>query len=221
MKAKMYGYRTGAWPALLLIVLLLVACHGGDGDRREPPRLIETQILSDPDADGDISFTPPDTFIITSARVTGSVLAGIDPISGDEFRGFLDFDLGGPEGVPLGARIDSATLSLFVSGLTEEFAHANVRLLIDLVSFQPPTLIAGDFDRTVQPPLLSLPVELTAADVGHFVNIDVTSLMQETQRLALPDFQLRFVFDGPFEAGLVEFEDSEIDTAPLLRVIYY
>jgi hypothetical protein len=224
-KKSIWHRRAAAGLALLWSLVLLAACHDGDDDHHHhppaPPPLFETQIVSDPYADGDIGFSFPDTYTVTSAIDTESVLAGIDPLSGDEFRGFIHFELGGEDGVPFDATIHSATLSVFVTSVTEQFAGAKVFLLVDLISFQPPELIVDDFDRTLQPPLLTLPIEITAVDVGGFVNIDVTALMQEVQTRELPDFQIRLVFDGPFASGLVEFEDSEIDTAPMLIVTYY
>jgi hypothetical protein len=224
-KRSTWHRRITAGAALLWSLMLMAACHDGGDDHHHhkpaPPPLFETQIVSDPRVDGDIGFSFPDTYTITSASTTGSVLAGIDPLSGDEFRGFFHFELGGPDGVPSGAAIDAATLSVFVTSVAEPFAGAKVFLLVDLISFQPPELIFEDFDRDLQPPLLTLRIEITAADAGRFVNIDVTPLMQRAQRLELPDFQIRLVFDGPFASGLVEFEDSALDTAPLLIVRYY
>ena len=69
-----------------------------------------SDILSDVSADGTIVYTPPSTFNISSAFTSFNVLAGVDPSSLDEYRGFLDFPLGGSGGVPLDATIVSATV---------------------------------------------------------------------------------------------------------------
>jgi hypothetical protein len=151
-----------------LLGLFLGACGGGGGGgvvQTAPPVLI-SNIQSDPNADGDIAFTPPNIFTISSALTTGSVLAGVDPISGDELRGFLDFPLGGPGGIPVTASVISATLEIFIASVTVTAPDSIVPLLIDLVSFQPPTLIADDFDRLILPPLLSTIFDVFTSDAG-------------------------------------------------------
>ena len=211
-----------AWLAAILALLALGGCRLEFGDTYDDaPVVYETRIMSNLDADGDIGFSPPATYIVSSAATTGSVLAGIDPVYGDEFRGFLDFELRGYQGVPYNAPVASAYLEVYIASVDEGFAGAGVPLLLDLVSFQPPNLIAGDFDRSNLPPLLSLPVTVESYDAGAVIIIDVTTLMIEAQRLDLPDFQLRFLLD-PFAAtGLVEIEDSVAETAPVLSVDYY
>ena len=210
-----------AWLTAALTLLVLGGCRVEYADHHEHWQAHSAHIASDQNADGDISFSPPDTYIVSSARTTGSVLAGIDPVYGDEFRGFLDFQLRDAHGVPLYADIESAFLELFISRVDETFPGAGVYLLIDLVSFQPPALIASDFDRSVQPPIITLPVEIVSADAGSIMVIDVTTLMIEAQRLDLPDFQLRFLLDGFAVSGLVEIEDDDFATAPVLSVHYH
>src|SRR5262245_5919109 len=97
-------------------VLGLAGCGGGD---EGPPPAFSTQIFSDSSYDGDIEQTGPTSFTVTqgmSANVQ-TVLAGIDPVAGTEFRAFLDFPLGGSAGVPADAVIDSATLEIFIDDL--------------------------------------------------------------------------------------------------------
>ncbi len=202
-----------------LATVLLVGCGGGGGGTA--PTIFVSNIQSDAGADGDIAFTAPATFTISSALTTGSVLAGIDPISGDELRGFLDFPLGGPGGVPVTAAVISATLEIFIASVTVTAPNTIVPLLIDLVSFQPPTLVAGDFDRLVQPPLLSTIFDVFTSDVGTTLFVDVTPLMDEAQRLGLLDFQLRLLLDFSATSGLVEIDDSIAATAPLLTVEFF
>lgn len=210
-----------AWAALLIPALLLLAgCHS-DHDKDHSRSVFVTQIFSDPAADGDIARSPAATYTITSALNTGSVLAGIDSNSGDEFRGFLDFPLRGPKGVPAGAAIESATLEIFISSLVIPAPDRTLPVLMDLVTFQPPALISSDFDRAAQPPLLTLPFDFISSDDGTFVTIDVTALMDEAQIEGLDDLQLRFLLDFIAAAGLVEIDDSAADTAPLLTVTYY
>ena len=204
----------------------LAGC-GGDGSSPPPPA-ITTQISSDPGFDGDIEQTSPTTFTVTQGMSPSvqSVFAGIYPATGTEFRAFLDFPLTGPGGVPGDASIDSAFLEIFVNDLQP--IDGSIPILVDLVSFQPPTLIATDFDRTLQPPLASTRISppISRLDVGRYVTVDVTSLMIEAQRSRLPDFQVRIMEDlGPPIPGLIAIDDTtganRSARAPLLTVTYY
>jgi hypothetical protein len=207
--------------ALVLTMVWLAGCGGGGDDSHESTPVFVTQILSDQAADGDIAFSSPEAYAVSSALSTGSVLAGVDPISGDEFRGFLDFPLRGAHGVPLGATVESATLEIFINDLTIPLPDRTLPLLIDLISFQPPALIESDFDRLAQPPLLTMPFDFFTSDEGTFVVMDVTALMDEAQIEGLPDFQLRLLLDFFAAAGLVEINDAAASTAPLLTVTYF
>src|SRR5947208_2501952 len=95
-----------------------------------------------------------------------SVFAGIDPVTRTEFRAFLDFPLTGAGGIPGNAIIDSAFLDIYVNSIQPNVG--TIPILIELVSFQPPTLLATDFDRSIQPALASVVVSppLTQADIG-------------------------------------------------------
>jgi hypothetical protein len=155
-----------------------------------------------------------------------SVLAGIDPAGGTEFRAFLDFPLGGTGGVPANALIDSAFLEIFIDDLFPITGKLPIR--VDLVAFQPPTLVASDFSRTEQPALASVIVtpDISSADVGTFVPIDVTSLMIEAQRRRLVDFQVRIMEDlGPAISVLMVIDNptgsDRSSRAPLLTVTYF
>jgi len=206
--------------------LLTSGCYDNSGNGT--PNAITTQILSDARFDGDIERTSSNQFIVTQgmSSTVQTVLAGIDRVSGSEFRAFLDFPLGGPGGVPANASIDSAFLEIFLVDLQPIQGRLPVR--IDLVAFQPPTLIATDFDRTKQPALASVIVspDISSSDVGTFVPIDVTTLMLEAQRLGLADFQVRIMQDlGPPVSVLMTIDDStgpdRSDRAPLLTVTYF
>jgi hypothetical protein len=151
---------------------------------------------------------------------------GIDPVGGTEFRAFLDFPLGGSGGVPQNASIDSAFLEFYVDDLNPPTGKLPVR--IDLVAFQPPTLLATDFDRAQQPALASLVVspDISSSDVGTFAPIDVTPLMVEAQRRGLVDFQVRIMEDlGPAIPVLMTIDDStgaqRASRAPVLTVTYF
>jgi hypothetical protein len=207
--------------------LIVLAGCGGGGDHIDQPDVVQTQILSDSGFDGDIEQTGPDTAVVTQGMTPNvqSVLAGIDPNTGDEFRAFLHFPLGGTGGVPANARIDSAFLEVFIDDLDPTNAVVPVR--VELVSFQQP-MVATDFDRTAQPPLAFVTVSprLGPSDVGKYVPIDVTPLMVEAQRRGLADFQVRIMEDlGPPIDGLFAIDDSTGSnrgkTAPLLTVNYF
>jgi hypothetical protein len=99
---------------------------------------------------------------------------------------------------------------------------------VELVSFQPPNIIGTDFDRSIQPPLAAVVVtgNVTNADVGHFVPVDVTSLMIRAQQLGLVDFQVRVMEDvGPAVYTLMVIDDTTGGNrqarAPLLTVTYH
>jgi hypothetical protein len=210
--------------AAMTCLLGLGGCGGGDNG---PPPQIVTQIVSDPGYDGDIEQTTAGSFVVTqgmSASVQ-TVFTGIDPVSGSEFRAFLDFPLGGPGGVPGDAIVDSAFLEFLVDDIEPPTGSVPVR--VDLVAFQPPTLLATDFDRNAQPPLASVLIQgdVTGADIGHFVSVDVTPLMIKAQQLGLVDFQVRVLEDlGPAIFTLVKIDDATSadrkSRAPLLTVTY-
>lgn len=214
------GKRIALFLALALVAVSLAGCIVVVDNREDPPPVDCVQITSDVEADGDIELTPPATYTVSSALDTGSVLAGIDPASDDEFRGFLDFPLRGSHGVPLDARIESATLEIFISGISVSSSDRILPFIIDLVAFQPPVPIADDFHRSVQPPLLTMPFDFYPSDAGATVVIDVKALMKEAQAEDLSDFQLRFLLDFSAASGLLEIDDSDPATAPLLTVSY-
>ena len=208
---------------LVFISISLIGCGGGGGSGA-----IVTQILSDPEFDGDIVQDPlTGAYTITQVN-TQSVFAGIDPATGAEYRAFLDFPLTGVGGVPGDAVIVSATLDIRIDNIFSQSLTGNIPIRIDLVSFQPPTLIGSDFNRTVQPALATTTIvpPISQADFGQHVVIDVTSLMVEVQRLGLADFQIRILEDlGLVEPGLIEINDTTGPSrgllAPLLQVSYF
>jgi hypothetical protein len=227
MEYEMHHLR-GFTLAITVAVISLAGCGGGDGGVAPPPPILTTQILSDPGFDGDIEQTSPLAFTITQGMspAVQTVFAGINPATLTEFRAFLDFPLTGAGGVPGDAIIDSAFLDIHIDSLQP--GVGTIPILIELVSFQPPTLLETDFDRTLQPPLASVVLSppISQADVGTNVSIDVTSLMVEAQNLGLVDFQVRIMEDlGPAIPILMEIDDTtgaNRDTfAPLLTVTYF
>jgi hypothetical protein len=213
----------------IFIACAAMSLTGCGGDSRSgPPPAITTQILSDSSFDGDIQETAPNTFVVTQGMSSSvqSVFAGIDPATSTEFRAFLDFPLSGTGGVPGNAVIESAFLDIFINSFQP--STATLPILIELVAFQPPTLLGTDFDRTIQPPLAYVRVTppFTQADMGTNVSIDVTSLMVQAQQLGLVDFQVRIMEDlGPAILGLIEINDTTgVDRAlraPELTVTYF
>ena len=213
--------------ALACGIFSLSGCGGGDNNNGAPQK-VTTQILSDSRFDGDIEQTSSNSFTVTqgTSSTVQSVLAGIDPAGGTEFRAFLDFPLTGSGGVPANASIDSAFLDVYLDDLEPTTGRLPIR--VDLVAFQPPTLIETDFDRTLQPALASviLSPDISSSDVGTFVPIDVTPLMVEAQRRGLVDFQVRIMEDlGPAIPVLMVIDDStgasRPTRAPLLTVTYF
>ncbi|AFR42844.1 lipoprotein, putative [Geobacter metallireducens GS-15] len=182
----------------ITLVWLVISMSGCGDDHSTPPPTFVSQIPSNPVFDGDIEQTAPNTFAITQGMTAGvqSVFAGIDPVALTEFRAFLDFPLGGTNGVPANAVIDSAFLDIVINSIQPTTGTIPIR--IELVSFQPPTLLTTDFDRTIQPPLAftTIAPPISLADVGRHVSIDVTQLMVEAQRLGLPHFQVRILEDS-------------------------
>jgi hypothetical protein len=209
--------------------LLCLAGCGGDRPPVVPPPVV-THILSNPRFDGDIeqtSISPP-SYTVTQGMSSSvqSVLAGIDPNARTEFRAFLNFPLGGSGGVPLNAFIDSAFLELRVANVVP--VNGSVPIRVELVTFQPPTLLGTDFDRRALPPLGAVLVNgnVTGADIGWFVPVDVTSLMIQVQQRGLVDFQVRIMEDlGPASFTLMVIDNpitsDRPQRAPLLTVTYH
>jgi hypothetical protein len=159
------------------------------------PGTATVQILSDLPSDGDIAFDP---VLSSFTIITGSssVQFGIDSLNINlpEYRAFLTFPLDGITGQPIvpgDALIVSADVEVFVNLL--DFA-STVPTFLDLVQYPPRGLAAIDFNAV---PLATRPVfDFFASDVGNFVRIEVTSLMQAAQvPPALFDFQIRFSRD--------------------------
>jgi hypothetical protein len=229
MESGMMHYFRAFAIIIACAAISLAGCGGGDsGGGPPPPPAVTTQILSDSGFDGDIQQTPPSTFTVTQGMTSTvqSVFAGIDPANLSEYRAFLDFPLGGAGGVPGNATIESAFLDIHINSFQP--STATLPILIELVSFQPPTLIETDFDRGLQPPLAYVRVTppFTQADVGTNVSIDVTSLMVQAQQMGLVDFQVRIMEDlGPAIPGLIEIDDTtgadRASFAPQLTVTYF
>ena len=215
--------------AVAVVSISLASCGGGDGTpSTPPPPAVTTQILSDPVYDGDIEQVAPTAFVVTQGMspTVQSVFVGINPGTLTEFRAFLDFPLSGPGGIPANAIIESAFLDIRLDSLQP--STGAIPILVELVHFQPPTLIDTDFDRGIQPPLAFVHASppFVFADVGKNSSIDVTTLMVQAQQLQLPDFQVRILEDlGPAIPVLMEIDDTtganRPSYAPVLTVTYF
>ena len=202
----------------------LSGCGGGSDGPPPPPPSYTTQILSDPALDGDIQDTSPFTVTQGMNANVQSVFAGISPADSTEYRTVLNFHLDGAGGVPGNAIIDSAFLDIFINSLQPGSASLPIR--VELLSFQPPTLIPDDFDVTPSLAFVLAAPDFTLTDVGTNASIDVTALMQKAQDLGLVDFQIRIMEDlGPAIVGLLEINDStgsdRTQHAPQLTVTYF
>jgi len=203
---------------LALFICGIVVLGGcGDDDHDSPPPLVAT-ILSDATFDGDIARSVDGTFTFAQGSAAqGIVKVGIDPVNGDEYRGFLDFPLGGSGGVPANAFISWATLELSINNISLVSLIDTLPIRIDLVPFSLP-FVEADFNST---PLASLTVSppILQDSLGMFVRIDVTQLMVDAQRLVLSDFQVRIIRTPGAPYDLIEINDS--DLPPLLEVGYF
>jgi len=208
---------------MVFVTLALTGC--GNGGSSPPPTFV-TQISSDPVFDGDIvQYFNTDSFTVTQGMspTVQSVFAGVDPVTGDEFRAFLDFPL---VTVPANAVIVSATLDIVIKSIQPLVGTIPIR--IELVSFQPPTLLASDFDRAILLPLAVTAIThpISPANVGNHVLVDVTRLMAEAQFRGLANFQIRILEDFGFVSpGVIEINDTTGANrgllAPLLEVTYF
>lgn len=196
--------------ALMMICALLAlnGCGGGGDDSRP---LITQEIFSDPLADGEIQFTPPNSFTIR--QNIASLFAGLNPANEDEFRAFLDFPL---NSVPLNASIQAADLDIVIRSVTLAQPAASVPIRIEMVDYPPLALAAADFDSA---PVLPTAIVRSISSAGP-VLIDVTPFVVAAQARGLANLQLRILQDfGPFPPGLIEIDD-DLDP-PLLFVDFF
>jgi hypothetical protein len=212
----------------VLLLLVVAGCGGGDGRDRGFHRQVTTQILTDSAFDGYITQAPLPGVFTVSQGATQSVFAGIDPVTGAEQRAFLDFPLTGFGGVPLDAVIDSAFLDIVVASIQPQPLIGALPIRLDLVSFEPPTLRGTDFSRSIQPALVTTTIipPISQADFGRHISIDVTSFMNEAQRLGLSNLQIRILLDSSSGTpAIIEINDTTGANrgvlAPLLQVTYF
>ena len=206
-----------------VFALVLAGCWGSSG-----PDLFVFEQLSDQAVDAHISSViDPGTGepTIFPATTTGAIRVGVDG-SGVEYRGFLDFPIGG---IPSAADVRLAYIEVFVGSVP---FGANVPVLLELVDFQPPVLIGSDFFRSAPQPFLPPVLGRSLFDFlpsdallpRPTVRIVVTSLVQRALQRLQPDFQVRLLLDpDPLAVvpAVVTLDDAAINTAPLLHVEYF
>lgn len=202
---------------MMFALLVLAGCGSSETVVTISPTPFVASILSDSLLDGDIEVGSSVTTIRQGN--TQSVFVGIDPVTFSETRSFLDFSL---VTIPANAIIDSATLDLVVDSIQPSFAA--VQILVDLVSYPQPLLVA-DFGSAFLTTAAVTPV-ITSANVGNHITVNVTTLMQEAQRRGLSHFQVRLLRGaGAVPSGLVEINDTtgvnRAARAPQLTVVYF
>ncbi len=196
--------------ALLLFILALAGC--GDDSSGPPP--IVTDIFSDQTYDGYITQDPTTGAFAVTQGNPQHVFAGIDPVTGLEYRAFLDFFLSNL--LPFNANIASATLSIFINDVQPRTSTV-VPIEIDLVAFQPLSLTGADFSL---PALASRTVPIYPSDINNYVLIDMTPLLLQAQILtSFTDFQIRILVPGT--PGFIEIDDTTVTLAPLLEVAFF
>jgi hypothetical protein len=203
-----------------VLALVLAGCGGSSG-----PDLFVFEQLSDQTVDADIAYTGVGFPSIFPASSTGTLQIGVDG-GGTEYRGFLDFPIGG---IPSSADVRLAYIEVFVGSVP---FGASVPVLVELVDFQPPVLIGSDFFRSAPDPFLPPVLGRSLFDFLPFdalfprpaVRIVVTSLVQRALQRMQPDFQVRLLLDpDPLAVvpAIVTLDDDAINTAPLLHVEYF
>jgi hypothetical protein len=206
---------------LVVMLFLVILAVAGCGDGGESRHLLAREILSDETVDADIAKDPA-TGSLTLTQVARdqvpSVFAGIDPTTLQEFRAFLHFPLAS---IPFNGIIQSATLDLFIETGSDLPPTGSIPIRLELVSFPPPVLVT-DYDEGALPILAVRTFPISAADIGHHVVVDVTSLMVTAQANRLQNFQIRILEDfGPVTPGIIEIDDTTSATAPLLKVFFF
>ena len=205
--------RTFLAAIMAVVILALTGC--GDGSS-PPPAIVAPPISSTLAFDGDIKqdFL---TGTLTLRISPPTVRAGLDPLTNDEYRGFLNFSLAS---IPPNAVIASATLDIVINSILIQPAVDTIPMRIELVSFTPP-LQATDFDRAVLLPLEFVTFPIFQRDLGNSVLVDVTTLMERAQFRGEPNFQIRILENlGGVSPGLIEIDDT-VNLEPLLTVTYF
>jgi hypothetical protein len=189
----------------LLLLLLLLPFVGGCDDHDDHPTAT-TQILSSYYDDGNIvrygdgsydHFFPPPS--------DDNIWVGL--YGADEWRGFLQFPLGGSGGVPAGVGIRRATLDLVVRSV-----QPGMRLYVDLVDVDTSLGAYGAANpEALWNDGMVLPLATVAVDHPY---------MSSPRHVPV---ELRLLLDPGASAGLMIFTDPWADTqvAPLLEVEYY
>jgi hypothetical protein len=200
---------------LLVLILTLVFALAGCGSRGNDVVIISAPSIPSSLALDGYVVENPSTLVLTSFQNTASVFAGINSLTGAEYRAFLGFPL---TSIPSNALIDFAALDIIVRDVQPR--TTSIPLRIELVSFSAP-LQPNDFDRIILPPLAFTTATVPLASIGSPFLVNVTALMREAQRLGLTNFQVRILLDFGFVTDqLIEIDDTTAN-APLLNVDYF
>jgi hypothetical protein len=197
-----------------VLALVLAGCGGGD----DPPvftEFIDSNLSVDADITRDLGTGT--VGVPSLASNTGNVLAGITVDTGGtsvaDTRGFLNFPL---SAIPLNASIRFASVTVFLNQVTLGISSLPTPFFIDLIDTTafPPPVQSTDFNVAFA---ATRAFDFINSDQGIFVEIPVTSLMQEAQDRGLPSFEVRIGFDeDAFNAdinttrGLVEIDDRAL-----------
>ncbi|MDA8178006.1 MAG: hypothetical protein M0T69_00470 [Deltaproteobacteria bacterium] len=209
-----------------VLTLVLAGCGGGSS-----PSVFTEWIDSNRSVDADITKDLGTGIVGVPflASSTGNVLAGItvDSVgtSVADTRGFLNFPL---STIPLNASIRFASVTVFLNQVTLWSSLLPSPFFIDLIDTTafPPPVQASDYSAVLA---ATRTFNFINTDQGNFVEIVVTSLMQEAQRRGLSSFEVRLGFDeAAFNAninttrGLVEIDDRALvpSQRPFLTVEY-
>jgi hypothetical protein len=201
----------------LMLVLSFVVLAGCGGGGSSSPPVFTGQILGDRAADGDMD-SATGTFV--PSTTSASPLYGLTPTT--EFRAFLSFPLDGSAGgsiIPIDARVVSADLELHYNRVD----LSRIPTLIDLVAYPVSGPTITHFNAPPLTPTAFGTFDVFGSDVGNFVRIPVTSLVQEAIAQGVNTIQFRLMYDwiSTSPDGAAEFDDGpSATTAPLLTINY-
>jgi hypothetical protein len=185
----------------MAVLPLLAGCDGSFslflsvGDVRDTDGVT---VASDGPVDGDVR---QDGLVATER----AVLSGFDPAAADprpEFRGFLSFPI---DGIPAGATVDSATVTVFVDRIDLLPGSADLFLDFDHVHYGP-ALSFSVFDAPGSPVAsVSAGIRLFPSGSPQRVSFDVAPELQaDVDEASERRFQLRIFGSG----GLAQIADG-------------
>ena len=211
-----------------VLALVLAGCGGGGSSRSVFTGSIDSDRSVDADLTLDLSGGGTPTLALASTN--GNVLAGVTVDTGGtpvaDTRGFLNFSL---SSIPLSASIRFASVTVYLNQVTLDNSLLPTPFFLDLIDTDtfPPPIRTSDYSVA----FIGTPrsFDFLNIDQGNFVEIEVTSLMQEAQIRGLSTFEVRFGFDeAAYNAdinttrGLIVIDDraSVPSQRPFLTVEY-